>query len=153
MGYCLQAPLQPTHLITLRRRPWSPNQTSSRIIMDSFATVTVIVANVDSIPTNEETGGSGANAYCVIAWEARTTRLLSSQLRYLLPSPSVRSPRLPVFFTPYELSEQILPTSHLYIIYSIPPHHDHHQHLHWFVFMRRRRGCLSQSLVWRVVFN
>lgn len=35
--------------------------------MDSFATVTVIVANVDSIPTNEETGGSGANAYCVIA--------------------------------------------------------------------------------------
>jgi hypothetical protein len=35
--------------------------------MDSFATVTLIVANVDSIPTNEETSGSGGNAYCVVA--------------------------------------------------------------------------------------
>jgi hypothetical protein len=33
--------------------------------MDSFAAFTV--ANIDSIPTNEENGGSGGYSYCVVA--------------------------------------------------------------------------------------
>jgi len=41
-------------------------------LMDSFATLAIFFASISGssdIPTNADDGGSGNNAYCIVAWE------------------------------------------------------------------------------------
>ncbi|KIJ95876.1 hypothetical protein K443DRAFT_313651, partial [Laccaria amethystina LaAM-08-1] len=58
--------LEPKHL----RTPLCSSHPPHFILMDSFATLSIFFAAISGpsdIPTNADDGGSGNNAYCVVA--------------------------------------------------------------------------------------
>lgn len=67
------SPSVPPDLVTTHHHHLTQTTSRLHIIMDSFATIVSFftaapTAEGSSLPTNEETGGSSANAYCVVAW-------------------------------------------------------------------------------------